>query len=232
MENVDFPKGDPPLTELGREQARLLGERLAGAGFQGRVYTSPYRRTVETGHIIAEHVDAPVVLARPIREIVKHAEAMVDFQGQTVAELQAAFPRVVPGEDYEYPWWRGEAELAEDVEARVRPFIDALIEREAGDALLIGHGASMIACARHVLRRFAPELLPQVPPMWNCGLSSFRVQPTFEAARLACVEHLPEDAVTTNSESRADFLARHREQQSDPTATQAGEAVGEQAESR
>ena len=37
--------GDPYLSDLGRQQALLLGRRLAELGFSGPIYSSPYYRT-------------------------------------------------------------------------------------------------------------------------------------------------------------------------------------------
>ena len=38
--DVAYPKGDIPLSALGREQARLLGVRLRDEGFSGIIYSS------------------------------------------------------------------------------------------------------------------------------------------------------------------------------------------------
>jgi probable phosphoglycerate mutase len=56
-------QGDPPLSELGYEQARLVGDRLAGAGISA-IYVSNLRRTGQTAAPLARrlglepHVDA------------------------------------------------------------------------------------------------------------------------------------------------------------------------------
>jgi len=49
-----------PLTEHGREQARKLGQRLAGVRFTA-VYRSPLGRTAETAALIAPQIPAQVV---------------------------------------------------------------------------------------------------------------------------------------------------------------------------
>ena len=46
---------DPPLSSLGREQAKLLGERVRRIR-PAAVYASPYRRALETAHAITEDV--------------------------------------------------------------------------------------------------------------------------------------------------------------------------------
>ena len=52
--DVNYPRGDMPLSPLGREQAKLLGERLKKEGFNGRIFASPFIRTMETAELISE----------------------------------------------------------------------------------------------------------------------------------------------------------------------------------
>jgi len=47
--------GDPPLSALGRRQAALLAERVRRAG-PAAVYSSPYRRALETARAITDDV--------------------------------------------------------------------------------------------------------------------------------------------------------------------------------
>ena len=53
---------DPPLSTVGREQARLLGERVRHVG-PATVYASPYRRAMETARAITDdiHIDHRLV---------------------------------------------------------------------------------------------------------------------------------------------------------------------------
>src|SRR5438128_10464470 len=57
----DLTTGDPDLTEIGREQARRLGERL-GRQKLAAVYASPLRRTQQTAMLMP---DAAGLEARP-----------------------------------------------------------------------------------------------------------------------------------------------------------------------
>lgn len=54
--------GDPALSAVGRDQAKRVGARLTRAG-PAAVYTSPYRRALETAHAITDdvHVDDRLV---------------------------------------------------------------------------------------------------------------------------------------------------------------------------
>ncbi len=201
--HADYPPGDPPLSELGNRQAQLLGEHLAALGFQGRIYSSPYRRTVATACAIADVVGVDVEPAAPLREIVKRAEQMQGFVGMTGPLLATVHPRVtVPG-DFADQWWTTGAETDADVEARVAPFVDSLLGGN-DDVLLVGHGASTGGVIDHLLRKFAPEEIHEPTPGWNCALTTFSSMDSLRMLTRMDTDHLPEDHVTSNAQSRAD----------------------------
>src|SRR5688572_25137542 len=96
---------DVPLTETGRQQARALGRRLAGATF-GLVLTSPLSRAAETADLagFAERVVDP-----DLREWDYGA-----FEGRTTVEIREDYPG--------WSIWTGpwpEGETVEQVGARV-----------------------------------------------------------------------------------------------------------------
>jgi probable phosphoglycerate mutase len=59
---------DPPLSEEGRRQARLVAEYLAPEGFDA-VYSSPMRRAVETAQPLAELLGMDVVIDDELAEL-------------------------------------------------------------------------------------------------------------------------------------------------------------------
>ena len=198
------PREDPPLSALGREQARLLGERLKKLGFAGAIYASPYCRTSETADVIAATLGATFHPQPAIREyVVRRGEGLsIDgFVGQGLDGLRARFPRLAADATLPYPWWTTAPEAPEDVEARVRPFLDALIQRGERDALLVGHGASVGACVRFLLRH-APAAFVSMGRDWYCHLTAIRVTPRVEPLLLADVEHLRSDQITDRPAGR------------------------------
>src|SRR5919109_388046 len=64
----DLTSGDADLTDIGREQARRLGERLKTQKID-RVYASPLRRTQQTAAAIADASGLEVVPKADLREI-------------------------------------------------------------------------------------------------------------------------------------------------------------------
>jgi len=59
---------DPPITALGQEQARLVGERLARDGIDA-IYSSPLRRAAETARAIAQASALPITTVEDLREV-------------------------------------------------------------------------------------------------------------------------------------------------------------------
>lgn len=59
---------DPPLSEEGRRQARLVAEYLAPEGFDA-VYSSPMRRAVETAQPLADLLGTEVVIDDELAEL-------------------------------------------------------------------------------------------------------------------------------------------------------------------
>ena len=60
-------QADPPLDEMGREQARRLAERLHGEPIVA-LYTSPLLRARETAGIIGQALDVPVTPDERLKE--------------------------------------------------------------------------------------------------------------------------------------------------------------------
>ena len=68
VENEPGTPADPPLSDEGREQARLVAEWLAPEGFD-HVYSSPMRRAVETAEPLAERLGLEVKIDDELAEL-------------------------------------------------------------------------------------------------------------------------------------------------------------------
>ena len=134
---------DVPLTDLGREQARVLGRRLAGHPF-GLVMTSPLARARETASLAG------------FGEVAQEDPDLMEWdygalEGRETSDIQATYPGWTI---WRGPWPGGEtiaqvALRADRIVARVRA------RREPGDALVFAHG--------HLLRVLAARWL-RLPP--------------------------------------------------------------------
>lgn len=133
---------DLPLTDTGRDQARILGRRLAGRSF-ALVLTSPLARAVETA-ALAGFPDA----------IVEPDLCEWDYgalEGRTTAEIADEIPgwRIWTG-----PWPDGET--IDEVAARADRVIARILAPDVrGDTLLVSHG--------HLLRVLTARWLRQPP---------------------------------------------------------------------
>ncbi len=210
-EDPDYPPGDPHLSELGRKQAQCLGERLKSVGFAGRIYASPYRRTMETAHVIADVLDTVIWPEPAIREYT--GPNIFNFQGATLDVLRSQFPRIAPEAELPYPWWTLAQETVDEhrqrpgVDARVRAFLEPLATAAGEDLLMVGHGASCGAAIQYCRRLVVAE--PVWPPVlgWNCALTALRLQPPVTFTLVGDTAHLEPDQVTSNSRTAAEILA-------------------------
>ena len=110
----NFP--DPPLTELGRQQAGELIERLADEGVR-RLIASPYRRTLETASIIAGALDLSIVIEPLVRERC--------IFSCDLGTPRSALAELWPGLDFEHleeQWWGGPPESEESLARRCTAF--------------------------------------------------------------------------------------------------------------
>ena len=204
-QKTDHPVGDPYLSDLGQEQARLLGTRLKQMGFTGTVHSSPFYRTMETAQIVAEVCDTAVTPAAEMREYVIREGQMDRFEGATLETLLGIYSRLVDSDTFPYPWWTSEIETDEDIETRVAPLIERVTEVDE-DVLLVGHGASVEGAHRVILKRITPEIEDHGGICWNCVLSSFRFDNGFAVIRVMDTDHLPPEAITANAKNREEYL--------------------------
>ena len=192
-----YTVGEFPLSELGREQARLLGERLKAEGFKGKILASPYLRTMETANIIAGILGLKVIPFALLHETTYE----LDFVGKTIDELREIFDNVDENATLEYPWWPNFTETVEQVDERgVRTM--ELAERLYPDEpiLYVGHGASV-----HGLS-YAYKVNTDVPPwLYNCALT-YVDSTDKDFRKIHCdSSHIPYEMTTSNQLTREEF---------------------------
>ena len=132
--------GNRPISELGRRQAGRLAERLAEAGFRGRVFVSPYLRCLETADIICRRLGLAFRPEPAMREM--NGPWIKEFAGLRDEEIKRMFATCAGDAGLEYPWWTPEPETHSDVLKRVGAFLDSLLPGATTDILLVGHGAT------------------------------------------------------------------------------------------
>lgn len=90
--NAFYEEIDPPLTETGKEQARLLGERLS-KGKLDAIYSSTFERAVDTACESAKRQgDMPVILLPDLMETGTPANC----KGMSEQVLRHKYPLAIP----------------------------------------------------------------------------------------------------------------------------------------
>ena len=147
---------DPPLSELGRRQAELLGRRLAGRSFAG-FYASDLKRAFETAQEIGSLIGLEPQPVQSLREIF-----LGDWEGMRTDEIANRFPEawaswveepdwdVVPG-----------GEGAAPFESRVASALEDIFRRHAtGNVLVVTHGGVIQIALHSVVGRPSHGLFP------------------------------------------------------------------------
>jgi broad specificity phosphatase PhoE len=139
---------DPPLSALGRQQARALARRLAGEPL-AHLFSSPFLRCVETTSPIADALDLAIALDDGLsewlnREWFPQRPALMD-----PASAARRFPRVDPAYRSRGAAQHGEA--GEQALQRAGRLARRLVDEFEGDLLLVGHGASVLGAAAALL---------------------------------------------------------------------------------
>lgn len=132
-------QADPPLSELGREQAWTAS---ASVGTVDLIAASPQQRALETATIISQAVGVgPVLAVEGIRE-----RSAGSWSGLTRADIDEQFPR-----------WLAEGKRPDDFEhddellARVMPALDAIAAQiPDGSILVVCHGGVIKAVEAHL----------------------------------------------------------------------------------
>ncbi len=144
---------DPDLSDRGREQAELLGERLASLPVTA-VVASPMRRAQQTAAPLARRLGLEVETEPDIDEIRMSAQEMRARFSRTSARTMEPDPddytssamgavRVVP----RFVWpTGGEGESGDDLRARATTALDAVIARHPGGVVVcVAHGGLISA---------------------------------------------------------------------------------------
>ncbi|HEY6872031.1 MAG TPA: alpha-ribazole phosphatase [Geobacteraceae bacterium] len=129
---------DVSLTERGVAQYHGLKERFRDVRIAA-CYTSDLSRCVTGAEILGRHLGVSPVKERDLREL--HIGI---WEGMTWAELQARYPeewqaRLADIVNYRVP----EGESLLDLQGRIMPVIDRIVERHRGEeVLVVAHGGA------------------------------------------------------------------------------------------
>ena len=160
---------DPPLNELGREQAAELATLLAGEELAA-VYSSPLQRAFETARVVAE----PHGLAAAPVEGLKEVD-VGSWQALTRGEIEQRFPEQFRRWlDHERGWDDGES--YEEMGARVVAALEELAARHEGERIAaVTHGGPIRAALARAAGISHSEARRRGPVVGNCFVARFTV---------------------------------------------------------
>ncbi len=159
---------DPPLNQLGREQARALADELAAEQVDA-VYSSDLRRARETAEIVAARLGVPVVIDEALREI-----DVGEWQGLTLPEIEERFPDGMRRwHEHGHGWEGGEtyAQLHERVIRRLREIAAAHPDARV---CVVGHGGTIRVVRAYTDRSSVVEHRRTSPAVANCEIFRLR----------------------------------------------------------
>lgn len=164
--NIMLPVGEVALSELGEQQAVLVGKRLKELGFQGKILASPLLRTMRTAELIAKETGSEIWPTGWMHEIFNGIETLSKYRGYSIEELREMYTCISEKAELSYPWWPDQLEDSDAVMERVSRGIAALLEADTDEEfLLVGHGASVIAVHKY--------LQLGGDHTWNCCLGMY-----------------------------------------------------------
>lgn len=132
---------DEPLSELGREQARLLAQRLVPEPIDV-AYTSDLGRAHETATVALAGREVPLHVDKRLREV-----AFGRWEGMTFSEIRDQYPDDVAARDRDrvhYAMPGGES--LQQLGQRVGAFMREVLPRHDGQSVLfVAHGGTVNA---------------------------------------------------------------------------------------
>jgi len=148
-------QADPPLSELGEQQASAAAERLATGDPIDAVWASDLERARRTAELVAGHLGLAVQLDERLRE--RHAG---EWTGLTRAEIEARYPGALAARQSPPGFEQDEPLLA-----RVLPALRSIAAGAgAGRVLVVTHGGVVRTVERDL--GAAAEAVPNLGGRW------------------------------------------------------------------
>jgi probable phosphoglycerate mutase len=176
---------DVPLSPLGEQQSRALGEWFASMPEDARpevVLTSPYRRAMQTATLIHAAGGLPVAPADFLQDERLREKEFGILDRLTSHGIRAEFPdqaefRRILGKFYHRPPG-GESWC--DVILRLRSAVDSMALHHGGARLLIVAHQVVVLCLRYLLEKMTEQQILAIDregDVANCGVTEYAFDP-------------------------------------------------------
>ncbi len=156
---------DVELTDEGVEEVKRLALHLKGQGVQPqRIYTSPLLRARRTAELLQSDLGGFIEEDEALREINYGLYEGADRQG--LRDIEYGYSRL--------KMQKGQGETTEDVERRVLPFLNSVLQTEEDSVLIVAHAFSASVLAQIIMQ--IPRTFPNIQPLSTADYSHFRVE--------------------------------------------------------
>ena len=146
--NPEWKGDDPPLSEDGVIQAKETAVRLKDEGIDN-IYVSPFLRTVETAHHIANALKLKIKVECGISEWLNPEWFPAFPKLNSLFDLKKQFPHVdLSRKSYFKPTF---PETLETAKARSVKTVKTIIDDCHGDLLIVGHGLTVASASQALL---------------------------------------------------------------------------------
>ncbi len=164
---VEESKENPPhLNEVGEKQAREAAERLAHESI-GVIYSSPFKRTMQTASIVSERIGIDVLPDNRLREVDVGVLA-----GKSIADWEKYFE----GKNVLTEGSEG-GESLNEVRARVEDFLNDINNQYKNkNILIVGHG-DPLWMAQSIFLGVEGEEILKTPYIENGEIKRFGLSP-------------------------------------------------------
>ena len=191
---------DAGITQLGIQQSKWLGKRLKELNFKGKIYASPYYRTVATACYAAAECGAKVYPDARVQERVHRDGGNLKKGGATLKQLRKLFPGEIAADAVLPDTWLYKKEEPNKTPAHrkrmAKSLDDILSENPDGDIMIVSHAGAVGALKAEIMER-AGQKLPG--GTWNCALFVYAVD---KKGKFRVVNYdisfLPAEAITSN----------------------------------
>jgi broad specificity phosphatase PhoE len=138
------------LSADGVEQAARLAHRLSTERIE-HVFASPFLRTVETAHHVAERLDRPIRIEPGLAEWLNPEWFSEQPDLHLRADLTRRFPRVLS--EFASEIWPRYPEQPDEALRRAGTAARRIAAGFPGAVLLVGHGVSIVGAVRALTQR-------------------------------------------------------------------------------
>jgi len=166
---------DPPLSNLGIKQAKLISKRLKKQAVQ-EIWSSDLLRTRQTTQILNKYLHKPIVFLSELREINMGAYEKLNQEDFLAKYPAYSKPYYLEENDVPYP----EGESGSDVLKRVWPIMEKITASNLQNIVLITHGGIIRTIISHILNMEMGKRYHLGNPPELCSISLIIYEPEYQ----------------------------------------------------